>query len=31
VVGLTAVLFLFILKRLRQTAHDRPALKRGAA
>jgi hypothetical protein len=31
VVGLTAVLFLFILKRLRQTAQKRPAQKRGAA
>ena len=31
VVGLTAVLFLFILKRLRQTGHDRPAQKSGAA
>ncbi len=31
VVGLTAVLFLFIIKRLRQTVYNRPAQKREAA
>jgi len=31
VVGLTAVLFLFIIKRLRQAAQKHPAQKQGAA